>query len=174
MERGFRGPASFLNQCQSPTTYLQSRIRRKNFTPYQMAYHFRGEDRGHAFGTEVTYLTERGRKEHEVFVNCEGQFVDHEGHILNSPQGMIDKAIFAIDEEGRMFVSHYQQVGRFQHSSLVAGGNVLLAGEILFINGHIAYISNQSGHYHPHARSLDLFIDVLEELDVKIGEVDSL
>ncbi|MEP7382153.1 MAG: hypothetical protein ABI910_10735, partial [Gemmatimonadota bacterium] len=51
------------------------------------------------------------------------------------------------------------------HSSLNAGADVISAGEIEFQNGHIIYISNESGHYKPKPRQLQNCVNSLNVAD---------
>jgi hypothetical protein len=77
-------------------------------------------------------------------------------------------AIWAMGPAGRLYVSSIQQPGLFNHSSFLAGGSVICAGEIIIIDGKIKYISNRSGHYRPPDKTLDIAIDKLREQGVKL------
>jgi hypothetical protein len=125
---------------------------------------------------KITYLSEKGRLEYQVFVNCSGLLVDISGKPLHSPSNHIItnpvRAIYVVDIKGRMFLSFYHPIGVFHHSSLVAGEDVLVAGEMVLVDGKIDLINNHSGHYRPSNRSLDLLIDALDSLNVKINEVE--
>ena len=52
------------------------------------------------------------------------------------------------------FYSHSHKAGRFHHSSFLAGGDVLGAGEWLVTHGKIHVISGKSGHYFPTMEAL--------------------
>jgi hypothetical protein len=54
-----------------------------------------------------------------------------------------------MDEHGQIFVSKFQKVGEFHHSSFLSGKPVASAGELKITNGVIEEISRKSGHYQP-------------------------
>ncbi|WP_128330261.1 hypothetical protein [Apibacter sp. HY039] len=55
-----------------------------------------------------------------------------------------------MSKKGNIYISKYNEVGKFHHSSLVAGEEVAAAGEIIIENGIIKMITNKSGHYLPN------------------------
>jgi hypothetical protein len=57
-------------------------------------------------------------------------------------------AMYVMDNTGSIFAGS-QKVGRFHHSSFMAGGPVAAAGEMSLNNGTLKYINNSSGHYLP-------------------------
>jgi len=83
------------------------------------------------------------------------------------PHTSAGREIYAMDKYGNLITMKpdtrfkpsdrsYTTAGTVQHnhSSLNAGGDVISAGEIEFLNGQITYIDNASGHYKPSARQL--------------------
>ena len=52
--------------------------------------------------------------------------------------------------------------GSFHHSSFFAGEPITAGGNIVFSEGKIVSISNESGHYHPSKESVDLFVSILK------------
>ncbi|MBF0312682.1 MAG: hypothetical protein HQK52_04660 [Oligoflexia bacterium] len=68
-------------------------------------------------------------------------------HIAGSKYGQ--NALYAIDENGELYVSTYSRVGSFHHSSILGGKPVLSAGMITIVQGKIVKITNESGHYKP-------------------------
>ena len=159
-----------ISHCSKTVNRFQSEVLSKNFPVFSLLSHLKGEN------NKVTYLSEKGRLEYQAFVDCEGKIVDFEGSPISSPSNEVIvnpvKAIFVVDTKGRLFLSFYHPIGVFHHSSLVGGDDVLVAGEMILVDGNIELINNHSGHYHPNDRSLDLLLDVLISLNVKINRVD--
>lgn len=76
-------------------------------------------------------------------------------------------AMFVMDTKGNIYVSPFQKVGRFHHSSLVGGEPVAMAGEIKVVNGQIVAVSRKSGHYKPSEKHQDQFLEYLKDRGVK-------
>ncbi len=68
-------------------------------------------------------------------------------HIHPSSRFMYE-VIFVLDPRGNMYVNMGTQ-GEFHHSSFLAGGPVIYAGEIEIRNGKLLHLNNSSGHYQP-------------------------
>ncbi|MFN7748095.1 MAG: hypothetical protein ACK5OO_04040, partial [Cyclobacteriaceae bacterium] len=137
-----------------------------------------GEETGSVWGTSVKYLTSEERNAYELFVSKEGKLVDKTGllfttegssSVFASGQG---KAIFVMDDNGRIFASKTQKVGEFHHSSFLGGKPVAAAGEIEVQQGVIKSISNRSGHYQPDHSFTNQFINELTTRGVK--DVDKI
>jgi hypothetical protein len=73
--------------------------------------------------------------------------------------------VCAVDSESRKpsFYSHVGKIGRFHHSSLVAGEDVVGAGEWIVVNGKLTKISANSGHYQPTLTFLQQSIGYMTE-----------
>jgi hypothetical protein len=56
--------------------------------------------------------------------------------------------IYVMGPEGDFHVGSHK-VGRYHHSSLLAGGNTAGAGEVKAEAGRVKFLSNKSGHYRP-------------------------
>ncbi len=54
--------------------------------------------------------------------------------------------------------------GKFHHSSFLSGKPVKCAGEVLFLNGAVRYVSNESGHYQPSTQQLIDIVEVLRDV----------
>jgi hypothetical protein len=72
--------------------------------------------------------------------------------------------------DGTLYVSPFQSMGTFHHSSLARGQLVLAAGTMRFVNGKLVHVSNQSGHYKPHPMALYRFLLFLMSNGVAIDE----
>ena len=75
------------------------------------------------------------------------------GAVFQTPnEWLYDSAIWvcAADENNRpAFYSHICRRGRFHHSSMIGGGEVIGAGEWIVQDGRLKSISANSGHYQP-------------------------
>jgi hypothetical protein len=135
-----------------------------------------GEETGKVFGKNVKYLNETERAKFELFVK-DGKIVDHTGNLYDTGisksffRYQKEKAIFVMDNEGKIFASKHQALGEFHHSSLVAGKPVSSAGEIAVKNGKITEITSSSGHYRP---SEELNSQVIDELKRRSVKTDSI
>lgn len=61
-----------------------------------------------------------------------------------------------------------------KHTSISKGNEIIAAGKIKIINGRLLFIDNDSGHYHPHPRTVAYALFHLKELgvDISLAEVD--
>jgi uncharacterized protein YukE len=104
-------------------------------------------------GKQVTYLDDAGRESYRV-IPREGKLVDVNGQPFDTAGGVTHwsgdgRAIYVMDEQGNIYASNYQEVGKFHHSSLLGGKPVSSAGELEVRNGDLVRITDQSGHYRP-------------------------
>jgi hypothetical protein len=126
-------------------------------------------------GKTVKYLDDAEREAHRLTVR-DGKVYDAKGNLFDtkaasthhSGQG---RAIFVMDEQGRIYASTYQEAGKFHHSSLLAGKPVTGAGELVVENGVVKVISNKSGHYQPTAAMNEQVIKSLEAQGVKTKDI---
>jgi hypothetical protein len=114
----------------------------------------------------VDYLTPQKMEEHRVFAR-DGELVDAKGVAIDTRAGVSfwggkGSAIFVIGANGHMYLSNHQVVGKFHHSTLVAGGSILAGGEIYARQGKIIEIGDQSGHYRPQAWHMMQVLKLLE------------
>jgi hypothetical protein len=124
----------------------------------RMKAEYRGEDRGLYTDPlthvrwNVQYFSSVERAQHEIFPRS-GKFYDVNGRELNSAFDAeafsFEDALLAIDKDFRMYVLSGEERGRLHHSSLSAGGDVLFAGTIAFMDGRVRHMSDSSGHYKP-------------------------
>ena len=80
-------------------------------------------------------------------------------------------AIFVMDGEGGIFVSNRQRYREFHHSSLLSVLPVAAAGEVEVRNGAIAFVSDNSGHYHPRPEHQQQFLNELREGGVDTSSI---
>ena len=139
-------------------------------TTYQLRARYKGED---TIG--VRYFGARQRAPYRAYacggVLCDAQGVPLDPHLeLAKNARRNGKAIFVIDPEGKFWVTFDHRYGRVHHSSLVAGGPVLAARELLLEAGQLLSISNESGHYHPPPESLDVAFVILNLMGVDVSQ----
>ena len=130
---------------------------------------------GNSLGWFVKYLSPGERQAYRIFVR-NGKLFTANGELFSTATASTvhsgaGRAIFVVDEAGNIFASNFQRVGVFHHSSLVAGGKVLTAGELQVENGVLKLISNKSGHYRPPTKSTDVFLGVMREAGVNTSSV---
>lgn len=71
-----------------------------------------------------------------------------------------ESSLVVIDRDHRIFALPFEERGRFHHSSLSAGQEVVFAGTMALSGGRIRELSDASGHYKP---SVDQTLRVLKE-----------
>lgn len=80
------------------------------------------------------------------------------------------RAIFVMDES-KMYV-HFHKISQFHHSSFLAGGPAVSAGEIITDkDGHIVAITNKSGHYKPGKAQILTALQYLKDQGVNLSGV---
>ncbi len=133
-----------------------------------MDKHYRGEEKpGNSIwpGSQVKYLNSAERAQYELFVQA-GKLVDKNGNLYDTKSASSafsgGRAIFVMGKTGRIFANKSHSVGKFHHSSFLAGQPVGAAGEIKVDNGEIKLISNKSGHYKPSKMYIDQFLKELK------------
>ncbi len=116
------------------------------------------------FGTPVEYLDEVQREDFRLHVDEDGFLRDANDRLFDTsdagtaqhPNG--GRAIFVMDENGRIYASKEHIPGEFHHSSFLSGQPVAAAGELGVKDGKVHLISNQSGHYKPGEEAMGQFM----------------
>ncbi|MEC4718454.1 hypothetical protein RY831_04805 [Noviherbaspirillum sp. CPCC 100848] len=119
---------------------------------------------------QVEYLSPIKREDYKINF-YKGKVVDQYGALFDSAKGEGGRAIFVMDEQGNMYASVNQKVGKFHHSSLTSGGPVAAAGELEVVEGVITLISDRSGHYKPTKELMAQALQQLEENGVDMRYV---
>ncbi|MFC7344562.1 putative T7SS-secreted protein [Saccharopolyspora griseoalba] len=123
--------------------------------------HLPGND---IFGTPVTYLDEVQREAFRLHVDEDGLLRDADGDLFDSSGASTvqhpddGRAIFVMDENGRIYASTDHEAGRFHHSSFLSGQPAAAAGELVVKDGKVELITNQSGHYKPMEADIAQFM----------------
>ena len=117
-----------------------------------------GEETGKVFGTNVEYLDEKARLPHEVFIGKDGKLYDIMGDLIDTSKAEIvggkKVGIYVMAPNGKIYMSNTQVVGKFHHSSFLAGGDAAVAGELIVKKGVLVAINRHSGHYKPKKEQL--------------------
>ncbi len=107
-------------------------------------------------------------REGKVFHLLDGQ----KAQSLFDPDAMSwENSLFVVDKDQRLFLLPFEERGRFHHSSLSGGKDILFAGTAAFHQGVIREISDRSGHYKPTKEQTLL---VLKELAGKGLDISQL
>ncbi|MEX0731840.1 MAG: hypothetical protein WD057_13680, partial [Aquisalimonadaceae bacterium] len=129
------------------------------------------------FGSKVKYLDEAERQRYRVTIH-NGKMYDSRGQPFDTSSGATafgggaqGRAMFVMDHCGNIFASNYQAVGKFHHTSFLAGQPVAAAGEIEVRDGEIKFVNRRSGHYQPTASQLNQVLHQLHESGVSMNGV---
>lgn len=75
--------------------------------------------------------------------------------------------IFVVGPSGDIHMASHR-ISEYHHSSLLAGGNISMGGEMKVTNGKIDWMSNKSGHYQPSTVHFVQFLHQLEKAGVSL------
>lgn len=95
-----------------------------------------------------------------------------DGVLLDTTQGSTFFAgqgseMFVLDATGVLHVAPHR-IGEYQHSSLVAGADVAMSGEIRATAGRIIALTDRSGHYRPDAVHMRQLLELLDRRGVDL------
>jgi hypothetical protein len=126
----------------------------------------------------VKYLDDAVREQHRLTVH-DGLIYNAKGLPFDTSSGVSafgpssnGRAIFVMDEHGNLYASTFQRFRDFHHSSLLAGGDVAAAGEILVRDGKIELLTDRSGHYAPGRSQTQQVLDQLESQGIFIDPIN--
>ncbi len=137
---------------------------------------YEDEEFGAVFGTEVTYLNDKERKQFKLHIE-NGKLYDNKGLFDTADARLTEvtrwkgHAIFVMDEYGSIYASNKPRSGKFHHSSFLSGNPVAIAGEIVVNNGEIIKINRQGSHYKSSSEQLDQFTHHLNKNRVNLSDV---
>lgn len=121
--------------------------------------------------TSVKYLSKKQKNLLEIQIK-DGLVFNSSGKLFDSADSANKfnngRAIFVMDENGKIFASTDYWVGEFHHSSFLGGEAVVMAGEIEVINGFLVGVSNSTGHYRTKERHMIQFLNSLKEKGINI------
>ncbi|XP_077230613.1 IQ domain-containing protein IQM3-like isoform X2 [Tasmannia lanceolata] len=119
----------------------------------------------------VKYMGPHEREFYE-YILIKGKIVHKQtGEFLDTNTGSEkDKWIFVMCTSKKLYAGQKKK-GTFHHSSFLAGGATLAAGQFIAENGVIKCIWAYSGHYRPTDENLKVFSTFLEENGVNLDKV---
>lgn len=122
----------------------------------------------------VKYFTFEERQQFRL-KSSSGKLVDTKNEPVSSefdPESItFETGLVVLTKNYELYLMPYEQRGRFHHSSLSGGKDVLFAGEMSLYRGHVRNISDRSGHYKPNSRALADFIHYLEYLGLDLRDL---
>jgi hypothetical protein len=128
-----------------------------------------GKNDWHHRGGNVHYLSDAELSKHELTIRG-GKLYDATGAPFDTSRATTwagrNAAIYVVHQDGKIYASTYQDVGRFHHSSLGQGQPVAGAGEIKVKDGVLQSINRQSGHYLPTPAQLEQVVRHLRKQGV--------
>jgi hypothetical protein len=140
-----------------------------------MMAQYDGEQTGKVWGSKVAYLDEQQRQQYKLTVQ-DGKIYNAKGELFDTASAATvlggGKAIFVMDHDGNMYASTSHAVGKFHHSSFLAGQPVAAAGEIEVHNGEVTVVNRKSGHYRPTESQLNQVAEHLSSLGVSNFSID--
>jgi hypothetical protein len=122
----------------------------------------------------VTYLDEAGRQKY-LLESRDGKLYDSEGKLFDTTdassvhQGGQGRAIYVMDENGKIYASKEQKVWQFHHSSFLSGGPVAGAGELVVEDGRPTLLTPRSGHYRPTPEMTQQVFNQLKQSGVDVS-----
>lgn len=143
-----------------------------------MDAHYRGEDRGLYIDPvtkrpwQVKYFTETEKRSFELVIKdkllwtADGKKAESEydGEALSFTESLI-----VVDKDLRIFALPFEERGKYHHSSLTRGKDILFAGTVAFSGGRIRQISDNSGHYKPSVEQTLLILKELKKMGVDMS-----
>jgi hypothetical protein len=121
------------------------------------------------FKHHVCFLRKADRLQHMALVE-NGRLMTPDGRPWDTGGNQM---LYAMDEYGNLFIMSAGEYDadrmRTNHSSILAGKDVLCAGELEVQAGRLVYIANTSGHYKPGQNNLYLALRELADQGVLLG-----
>ncbi|ECY7603715.1 TPA: hypothetical protein ACWV7F_004477 [Salmonella enterica subsp. enterica serovar Muenchen] len=119
------------------------------------------------FFSNVKYMNHEEREHYSIYIS-RGKFYNRNGMEFSTLNMESDRAgkgwgIYVRDAKNKIYINKHQR-NVFHHSSFLAGGPILSAGELSINNGILVGITNKSGHYKPDDEN---FLDMLAYLKTR-------
>ncbi|MFP5520270.1 MAG: hypothetical protein ACLGGX_10220 [Bdellovibrionia bacterium] len=141
------------------------------FIPMNPSY--RGEDLGLYRDTisnkqwNVIYFTPRERGPFTLRLQA-GLLRDHRGQLFSTPfnsdNGQFESVLFVINKKMELLYLPFEQRGKYHHSTLSAGDDIIFAGTMIVVDGRMTEVSNHSGHYKPSTEQTVKVLRLLHEM----------
>lgn len=134
---------------------------------------------GQTGGKQVEFLNRAERMEHLIVIKNGLLYQDGVPYSCNTKTSMGTTAVlaatYAMDKYGNLFskkgVKASQKGLMFNHSTYCAGKEIVSAGTLTCLDGHLLKITNSSGHYKPTGMNLKSALVLLGQEDVDLHSV---
>ncbi|KAF5772812.1 hypothetical protein HanXRQr2_Chr13g0581611 [Helianthus annuus] len=119
----------------------------------------------------IKYLSPIEREAYEVTVE-DGKFMYKlSRELIDTRKGPANtKWIFVLSTSNILYVGKKHK-GKFQHSSFLAGGATLSAGQLVVTDGILKAVWPHSGHYLPTDENFDAFMSFLEQHQINVQTI---
>ncbi|NUN05770.1 MAG: hypothetical protein HUU57_08410 [Bdellovibrio sp.] len=121
----------------------------------------------------VKYLDAKERLAHMI-TSKDGYFFDANGKKVDSEFDAdslhFEDSLIVINKNKEILVLFKEERGRFHHSTLSAGENVIFAGTATFSDGKLRSLSDQSGHYKPDPLQFMVALRTLHLMGVDLSQ----
>lgn len=120
---------------------------------------------------QAVYLNSEERKKYEIKF-LDGKLFTKNGSRFNTGGMKNGVAYYVLSKDEIFYSSRRKERLIFEHSSYVAGGDVICAGHIRVKNGELLSVSDMSAQYvsHPHY-NLNLVLEYLKKNGIKLKNV---
>jgi hypothetical protein len=127
---------------------------------------------GEQKANNTIYLSKQECKKYEIRINKRGLIVDSKGKLIDTrflPNGT---AMFVYSKNKKIYISQRRMPLMFDHSSLVAGEPVIVAGSINIRRGNIKVLADPSAMYVSKEKAnLNAAIKKLRELGANLSKM---
>ena len=131
---------------------------------------FRGENLKNSVYRAI-YLDKKQRKKYELKI-IKGRLYTQGGSLFDTGGLSNSMSNYVLSKDGKLYSSRIKRRVTFEHSSYVAGEDVICAGTMKVVRGKLLIISDMSAQYVAHAYyNLDLVIKYLKEKGVDTSKV---
>jgi hypothetical protein len=106
-----------------------------------------------------------------LLMGADGKPYDTSDAELKGLSNSKGRAMLVMDKKGNLYAMKDQIRGKLHHTTLLAGGPVAFAGEIIVENGKLTLIGSKSGHYHTPTTFMAQLFDSLEKQGIDVSQV---
>jgi hypothetical protein len=175
---GFRATAFGQNQCRQIFEY--SDVISSSIPTIKMSEQYAGENKGLYLDPltkskwKVIYFSEAEKKRFEVvyknnlFWSPDGKKANSE---FDSEALSFHHSLIVIDKTFKIFTLPFEERGKYHHSSLTSGEDILFAGTAAFSEGKLRELSDLSGHYKPTPEQTILILKELRRRGVDLSHL---
>jgi hypothetical protein len=83
-------------------------------------------------------------------------------------------AMFVMDENAEIYISHRHEAFRIHHSSILRGAPVSASGELIVENGRLLKVRDCSGHYRPTLEHMRQLGEELRARGVRVKKIQKV